>query len=148
MKLPTTRGLVATSNVVPDLRIAVMRLARRLRTERASDAMTPSQMAVLGTLMRQGAMCPAELASAERVQPPSMTRILNTLQDAGMVTRRPHPTDGRQVLYETTPKARRMVQDDRERRDHWLSQRLSTLSVEDRQILERSIPILQSLALD
>ncbi|MEZ5185323.1 MAG: MarR family transcriptional regulator [Candidatus Nanopelagicales bacterium] len=139
---------MATSNVVPELRIAVMRLARRLRSERASDAMTPSQMAVLGTLMRQGAMCPADLASTERVQPPSMTRILNTLQESGMVTRTPHPTDGRQVLYEATQEARRMVQEDRERRDHWLSQRLSMLSAEDQRILERSIPILESLALD
>lgn len=139
---------MATSNVAPDLRIAVMRLARRLRTERSSDSMTPSQMAVLGTLLREGAMCTADLAAAERVQPPSMTRILSSLQDAGMVTRTPHPTDRRQVLYDTTPAARRMVLQDREARDHWLSQRLSVLAPQDRETLERAIPILESLALD
>ena len=139
---------MAASNVAPDLRIAVMRLARRLRTERTSDSTTPSQMAVLGTLLRQGPMCPADLAAAERVQPPSMTRILNSLQDAGMVTRTPHPTDRRQVLYETTPAARRMVLQDRETRDHWLAQKLSALPAQDRETLERAIPILESLALD
>ncbi len=139
---------MANSNVAPDLRIAVMRLSRRLRAERTSDSLTPSQMAVLGTLLRQGPMCPADLASAERVQPPSMTRILNSLQDAELVTRTPHPTDRRQVLYEATPTARRMVLRDREARDHWLAQKLSQLSPEDRETLERAIPILDSLALD
>jgi DNA-binding MarR family transcriptional regulator len=133
---------------VQDLRIAVMRVARRLRTERASDATTPSQMAALATLTRQGPMSPGELAAAERVRPPSMTRILNSLQEADMVTRVTHPTDRRQVLYEITPRAREMLRQDRQRRDLWLSQRLSTLSDQERATLEQAIPILNRIALD
>ncbi|MCU0279524.1 MAG: MarR family transcriptional regulator [Candidatus Nanopelagicales bacterium] len=132
----------------PDLRIAVMRLARRLRTERASDALTPSQLAVLATLMREGPMSTGTIATAERVQPPSMTRILNALLSAGMVSRTPHPEDGRLVLYAVTQQARLLVKADRERRDQWLSQRLLSLSPQEREVLDTAIPILNRLALD
>lgn len=125
-----------------------MRLARRLRTERASDSLTPSQMAVLAILMREGPQCPADLAAAERIQPPSMTRILKSLQSAGLVRRTPHPTDGRQVLYAITPTARRILNTDRAQRDHWLSQRLATLTPQQRTTLDEAIPILNALALD
>ena len=132
----------------PDLRIAIMRLARRLRNERADDTMTPSQMAVLGTLVRRGPLPPGELAAAERVQPPSMTRILNSLQAAGMVTRAPHPTDRRQVLYAATAEARAMVLRDRQRRDHWLAHRMAELTPQQRAALEAAVPILDGLARD
>lgn len=139
--------MAADSSDAPDLRIAVMRLARRLRNERVSDAMTPSQMAVLGSLMREGPMSPGELADAERVQPPSMTRILKSLLEQGLVQRTPHPTDGRQILYAATPTARDLVAQDRQRRDQWLSRRLSQLSREEQESLEQAIPILNRLAL-
>ena len=132
----------------PDLRIAVMRLARRLRTERASDAMTPSQMAVLATLIREGPMTPGDLAVVERVQPPSMTRILQALQHQELVQRTPHPGDRRQVLFSVTEKAQAMVARDRERRDQWLLHRLEELSPDDLTAIERAIPILNRLALD
>lgn len=139
--------MAADSSDAPDLRIAVMRLARRLRNERVSDAMTPSQMAVLGSLMREGPMSPGELADAERVQPPSMTRILKSLLEQGLVQRTPHPTDGRQILYAATPTARDLVAQDRQRRDQWLSRRLSQLSREEQESLDQAIPILNRLAL-
>jgi DNA-binding MarR family transcriptional regulator len=132
----------------PDLRIAIMRLARRLRNQRADDTMTASQMAALGTLLREGPLPPGELAAAEHVQPPSMTRILSSLQSAGLVTRAPHPTDGRQVIYAATDEARAMVQRDRQRRDHWLTQRMSQLTPEQRAALEAAVPILDRLARD
>lgn len=139
---------MAADSDAPDLRIAVMRLARRLRTERASDAMTPSQMAVLATLLRSGPMSPGELADAERVQPPSMTRILHSLLAQAMVTREPHPSDRRQVVYQATAEAEAMVLQDRKRRDRWLSRRLAELTDEELQAVEAAIPLLNRLALD
>ncbi len=132
----------------PDLRIAVMRLARRLRRERTSDALTPSQMAVLATLLREGPMSPGELAEVERVQPPSMTRILHSLRTAGLVLRTAHPTDGRQVIYTATDAAQTMVERDRKRRDQWLLHRLELLNPAEIATLEQAIPILNRLALD
>jgi DNA-binding MarR family transcriptional regulator len=85
------------------LRLAVMRLARRMRSERADTSLTLTQLATLATLERRGPLSPRELAAAERVQPPSMTRIAASLEAAGLVTRTDHPTDGRQVLLSVAP---------------------------------------------
>jgi DNA-binding MarR family transcriptional regulator len=93
-------------------------------------------------------MSTGTIATAERVQPPSMTRILNALLSAGMVSRTPHPEDGRLVLYAVTEQARLLVKADRERRDQWLSQRLLSLSPQEREVLDTAIPILNRLALD
>ena len=79
------------------LAVGVVRLNRRLRQERRSD-LTPNQAAVLGALRRLGSMTPGALAEAERVRPPTMTRIVNSLAEIGYVTRSPHPSDGRQVV--------------------------------------------------
>lgn len=132
----------------PDLRIAVMRLARRLRTQRASDENTPSQLAVLATLLRTGPATTGQLAQSERIQPPSMTRILNSLYERGLVERTTDPNDRRLVLYDVTPQARRMVQRDRQSKDRWLSEKLAELSPQEVEILEQAIPILNRMALD
>ncbi len=92
-------------------------------------------------------MCPGDLAMAEQEQPPSMTRILNSLQNGGMVTRTKHPADGRQVLYAATEPGRDLVTRDRARRDNWLSQQLQELTPAERAALDSAIPILTRLAL-
>ena len=76
-----------------------MRLRRRLANERHPDnELSLGAMAVLGCLYRNGELTVGELATHERVQPPSMTRTVNCLEEDGYVTRRPHDTDGRQVV--------------------------------------------------
>ena len=81
-----------------DLSLAVVRLARQLRFRRVESAVTLSQLSALTTLAKEGAMTPGALASRERVRPPSMTRIIATLTELGLVERTAHPADGRQVL--------------------------------------------------
>jgi DNA-binding MarR family transcriptional regulator len=125
----------------------VMRLRRRLTFERHPDnELSMSQMAVLGCLFRNGELSIGELASAERVQPPSMTRSVNTLEDGGYVARRPHETDGRQVLVALSDQGRAMVLADRARRDAWLARRLTALSPDERATLRAAAPILEALA--
>ena len=128
------------------LRLAVMRLARRLRGERSDTSLTISQIAALSTLERTGPLTPRELATAERVQPPSMTRIAASLEAAGLVTRTDHPTDGRQVLLAASPDGAALVRDDRRRRDAWLAQRLHDLPPEDVEVLRRAAGVLERLA--
>ena len=128
------------------LRLSVMRLGRRLRKERSDESLTPSQMAALGTLERHGPLTPRELAEHEKIQPPSMTRILAGLEGLGLVDRAPHPTDGRQVRVSLTPAARRMIQEDRRRRDAWLARRLRELTAAERETLEAAAEILGRLA--
>ncbi len=128
------------------LRLSVMRLARRMRAERADSSLTLSQTSALATLERNGPLTPRELAARERVQPPSMTRIAAALEVAGLVTRTDHPTDGRQVLLASSPAGVALLREDRRRRDVWLAQRLRELESDEVAVLARAAQILDRLA--
>ena len=133
------------------LRISVSRLARRLRVERlmpelAEPALSDTQLAALATLERHGAMSPGDLAEHEKVQPPSMTRVIAALVDWELVTRAPHPTDRRQVILTVTPGGRSLVQKVRRRKEAWLAQRLAELSPQERATLREAAPILEKLS--
>ena len=123
-----------------------MRLARRLRSQRADTSLSLSQIAALGTLGRHGPLTPGELAAHERVQPPSMTRVVAALELAGMVTRTDHPTDRRQVLVAVSPEGRALLRDDRRRRDAWLAQRMRDLDPADLEVLRQAARVLDRLA--
>jgi DNA-binding MarR family transcriptional regulator len=124
-----------------------MRLRRRLVNERHPDnELSLGAMGVLGVLYRRGDLTVGELAAQERVQPPTMTRLINALTETGFVTREQHETDGRQVNVRLTDLGRASVLADVERRDQWLSQRLSELSDAERAILAQAAPILDGLA--
>ncbi|MGH3358841.1 MAG: MarR family winged helix-turn-helix transcriptional regulator [Nocardioidaceae bacterium] len=127
------------------LATAVARLNRRLRRERRS-ALTPNQTAVLGTLGRSGPLTPGALAEAERVRPPTMTRIVNGLADMGYVTRSPHPTDGRQVIVAISDDGESWLAAERKRRDMWLAKRLRELDPADRAVLREAVVVLERLS--
>ncbi len=133
-------------HAIPRLRTAVMRLSRRLRQERHDDQLTPSQLAVLGNLMQDGPMTPGDLAAREHVRPPTMSRIIATLENDGWVTRQDHPSDRRQCLITVTDRAVQWVDTYREARDRWLRRRLTELTESDRQTLLAAIPLLEQLA--
>src|SRR4029453_12575315 len=80
------------------LREAIQRLSRRVRQARPVGDLTFSQLPALTSLQLAGALTPRELADVERVQPPTMTKIVSKLEDRGLVVRTPHPTDRRQVI--------------------------------------------------
>ena len=146
--MPTVEMASRTdAGLASELRLSVMRLRRRLAGERHPDnVLSMGAMAVLGCLFRNGDLTVGELAAHERVQPPSMTRTVNCLEQDGYVARRPHDTDGRQVLVTISDSGRDVVRADRERRDAWLSRRLRELSPEDRAVLRKAAPILEQLA--
>jgi DNA-binding MarR family transcriptional regulator len=130
-----------------ELRLAVMRLRRRLATEHHPDnELSISQTGVLAVLNARGDMTIGELAAWERVQPPSMTRTINCLAEAGFVERRAHESDGRIVLVAVTDAGRAVLAADRDRRDAWLARRLDDLTDAERDVLRRAAPILQRLA--
>jgi DNA-binding MarR family transcriptional regulator len=147
--MPTVEKAIRTdAGLASELRLSVMRLRRRLANERHPDnELSLNQMAVLGCLFRNGgALTIGELASSEKVQPPSMTRTVNCLEASGDVVRRPHETDGRQVVVELSDRGRERVLADRERRDAWLAQRLRALTATERATLRQAAPILENLA--
>lgn len=135
------------AGLATELRFSVMRLRRRLVRERHPDNdLSLPAMAVLWGLHRLGEASIGTLASREQVQPPSMTRTVNGLADAGLVVREAHPDDGRQVVVRLTDAGSAVVHADAARRDKWLSRRLEALAPEEREVLRRAAPILQRLA--
>lgn len=149
---PVTTGPLPTvaecrpATLAAELRVSVLHASRRLRHERGSDAITPGQYSVLALIDRHKAMTPRDIAAHEKVQPPSMTRTLATLEELELVQREEHPTDRRQVLISLTDEGRAAVKETRRRRDRWLAQRLSELEPEDRLTLARAAKILSQVA--
>ena len=137
---------VADTALASELRMSVMRLARRLRAERVDTSVSITQLAALATLDRHGPLTPGELATHERVQPPSMTRIVAALEAAGLVTRTGHPTDGRQVLLAPSVHGKSLLRAERRRRDAWLARRLGEFDPADVAVLRRAAVVLERLA--
>lgn len=141
-----SRTSLDTAGLAHGLRLAVMRLSRRLRNQRVDTSVTLTHLAALSTLQRHGAMSPGELAGHERVQPPSMTRVVVALEGMGLVTRTPHPTDGRQVVIELTAAADELLAAEARAREAWLTGQLQNLSPEERTVLREAALIMDKLA--
>jgi DNA-binding MarR family transcriptional regulator len=129
-----------------DLRIAVMRLARRMRLERGGSDVTDGQLSALFVLAKYGPQSLGSLSDYERVTPPSMSRTVGALEGDGLVTRTASPDDGRKVLIEITDAGRALVQETKRRRAAWFSTALRALSEEQRAALDAASPILRELA--
>jgi DNA-binding MarR family transcriptional regulator len=141
-----SRTTLDTAALAHDLRLAVMRFSRRLRNQRVDQSVTLTHLAALSTLKRHGAMSPGELAGHERVQPPSMTRVVVALEGMGLVTRSPHPTDGRQVVIDLTRAAEELLSAEARAREAWLSGMLQQLTAEERAVLREAAVIMDKLA--
>lgn len=142
-----TTSIARAGRLAEELRPALMRTARRLRHERSDTAdLGPGALSVLGALARSGPTSVGELAAFEGVRPPSMTRTIDCLVDAGYAVRRPHETDGRQVVVTLTEQGKAKIVADRRRRDAWLTVRLQELSAEELAALEAATPILQRIS--
>jgi len=129
------------------LRSSTLRLSRQLRRQREDGHdLTANQLGVLGALGKHDAMTVGELAAHEQVKPPSMTRIVSNMEEAGLVVRRPHQTDKRQIVVELTDAAHALLRANRRRRDEWLQTKLKKLTPEERDILRKAAPVLERLA--
>jgi len=132
------------------LRISVSRLARRMRAERIAQGLQPelsdTQLAALAALERNAAMTPSALAEHEKVQPPSITRVIGALEERGLIQRMPHPSDRRQVVLAVTDQGRDLVAQIRRLREAWLARRLRELSSDERATLTQALPILEKLS--
>ena len=144
---PSSRP-TSTTHLAIELRDAITRLNRRLRQTRPLGEVTVAQISALLSLDAAGALTPRELAETERVQPPTMTRIVAKLEDRGLVQRTPHPTDGRQVVLAPSSAGRQMLDEYRRARDEWLAMRLAALTPEERETVHRAATILNRLAKD
>ena len=123
-----------------------MRLARRLRQmQDESLGLNPNQLSAMAVLLNSGDQLMGELASQERVRPPSMTRIVNSLEVRGFVTRRLDPRDHRQCLVSLTEPGRQVLLANRRRRDQWLAVRIAGLDPAEREVLRRAVAVLEKV---
>jgi DNA-binding MarR family transcriptional regulator len=136
------------TNSVPDLagrlRLAIVRTARRLRQETGTD-LSPSLTAALSTIERHGPLTPGEVATRERIQRPTATRVLARLEEQGLIDRMPDVRDGRSSLLTASTAGRDLLAELRTRKTAFLASRIEDLDDEDRATLERAADILERM---
>lgn len=136
--------ITSRSELAVRLRLAITRTSRRLRQE-AGTELSPSQSSALASIDRHGPLTPSELAERERIQRPTVTRLLVRLEAAGLIARAADPADGRCSLITATPAGRDLLRRLRLRKDAFMARRLEGLDAEERAILDRAAAILERL---
>ncbi|BDC71211.1 MarR family transcriptional regulator [Rhodococcus hoagii] len=134
-----------TRALASDLSLAVVRLTRHLRGRRADAQVTLTQLSALVTLSAEGPMTPGALAQREKVQPPSMTRVIASLADVGLVDRAPHPTDGRQIIVSLSDAGHALIEGETQAREAWMTEKLSGLDATQLATLRDAVTIISSL---
>ncbi len=134
----------STTQVAAQLRLSITRTARRLRQE-AGVGLSPSQGAALASIERRGPLTPSELASLERIQRPTATRLLAKLEAAGLVARHADSVDRRSSLVSVTAAGRALLAKSRANKDAFLALRLRALDPADRATLARAAELLEGL---
>ena len=142
--LMTTPSTTTESDLADRLRIAVTRLARRLRQQSGVGA-SPTQVSALATVERRGPITLGSLAEAERVKPPTMTAAVTRLVADGLLAREVDESDRRIVRVTITPAGRKLLARNRSRKTAELERRLRRLSPEDRRTLDRGVAVLDRL---
>ena len=136
------------TNSVPDLagrlRLTIARTARRLRQETGTE-LSPSLTAALSTIERHGPLTPGEVATRERIQRPTATRVLARLEEQGLIDRMPDVRDGRSSLLTASEAGRDLLAELRTRKTAFLAARIEDLDDEDRATLERAADILERM---
>jgi DNA-binding MarR family transcriptional regulator len=127
--------------------VAVARTARRMRQE-AGGGLSPTLNAAMRTIERHGPLTPSELAARERIQRPTATRLVATLEAQELISRTADPVDGRSFLVAVTPTGAELLRELRTRKDAFLAQRLRNLPAEDRATLARASELLEQLLED
>lgn len=135
----------ADARLADDLLSSVVRLARQLRFRRPESPVSLSQLLALVTLCNVGAMTPGALAARERVQPPSMTRVIASLAELGFVARTAHPADGRQVLVSASDAGVHLVEAERRASQDWLKRRLQRLNPDQRATLLMAAELMAAI---
>ncbi|GII79592.1 MarR family transcriptional regulator [Sphaerisporangium rufum] len=143
---PLTDQSGGDARLAAALRVSLARLNRRLRRQSGAHSLTPTQLATLVAVERHSGITPGALAELEKMQPPSMTRVIAALEERGLLDRTAHATDRRQVTVSLTEEGRVLLREERRRKEAWLVQRLGELTPEERTTLRAAAPILERLS--
>ena len=127
------------------LHSAAIHLLRRLRREDARTGLSAPRLSALSVVVFSGPLTLGELANAEQVRPPTMTRLVSALEEAGLVTREPDASDGRLTRIRPTARGRTLLMRGRARRVAALSADVRALTDADRDAVERAVEILEGV---
>jgi DNA-binding MarR family transcriptional regulator len=130
---------------IADLAQAIGLLVRRVRAASASHELSWTESAVMARLAKDGPATTADLARAEAMKPQSMGATIAALEEAGIVERKPHPTDGRQVIIELTAKGAAVRKSAKDAKRTWLAHAISQLDDHDRETLFQAGEIIKRL---
>jgi DNA-binding MarR family transcriptional regulator len=133
-------------NAVNDFGHAIGLLVRRVRAAAASHELSLTEAAVMSRLANGGPATTADLARAESVKPQSMGATIAALEEMGLVERKPHPTDGRQVNIALTSKGAAVRKSAKDAKRTWLAQAIARLDEEEQEKLFAASEIIQRLA--
>lgn len=133
------------AEIADRLHSAAIHLLRRLRREDDASGLPAPQLSALSVIVFGGPITLGRLAEAEQVRPPTITRVVASLEAAGLVTRVPDPEDGRVVRVAPTARGTRLLHEGRRRRVANLAEALSTLPPSERAALHRALPILEKV---
>jgi DNA-binding MarR family transcriptional regulator len=125
------------------LHTVALHLLRRLRSEDEGFGVSPPRLSALSVVVHAGPITIGDLAAAEGVRPPTMTRLVDGLEHDGFVTREPHPDDRRSVRVRVTPKGKRVLTGGRARRTRSLAEHLRGLAPSDLETLSRAAELLE-----
>jgi DNA-binding MarR family transcriptional regulator len=144
---PGTRGSEKQRWAVADaLHSAAIHLLRRVRAEDEESGVGPARLSALSMLVFGGSQRLTDLARAEQVKPPTMTKVVTGLEAAGLARRTADPTDARAVRVEATARGRRLLVDGRRRRVARLSGGLTTLLPEELDVLAHAAAIIERVS--
>ena len=127
------------------LRLAITRTARRLRQQEGDSSLSPTLIAALSTIERHGPLTPSELAQRERVQRPTVTRVVTRLAEAGLIERTADERDRRVARLQVTSDGRKLLRAVRTRKTAYLAKRIDKFDPAEREVLERAAEILERM---
>jgi DNA-binding MarR family transcriptional regulator len=139
-------GADATSELADRLHSTAIHLLRRLRREDDASGLPAPQLSALSVIVFGGPVTLGQLATAEQVRPPTITKLVAALEADGLVVREPDAVDRRIVRVRATPRGVKLLQEGRARRVASLATSLRGLSATDRAALERAVPLLEQVA--
>jgi DNA-binding MarR family transcriptional regulator len=125
------------------LHSAAIHLLRRVRAQDAASGISPGRLSALSVIVFAGPISLNDLAQAEQVRPPTMSRIVDALETAGLARRRVNEKDRRAVRIEATEKGAEALKQGRRRRVRFLAALLARLSALERAELDRALRAIQ-----
>ncbi len=140
------QGSSAAADIADRLHSAAIHILRRLRVEDSRSGLSSPQLSALSVIVFGGPITIGDLAAAEQVRPPTISRLVRILEGEGLAKRAPDPDDARVQRISATPKGRRLLQEGRGRRVRHLADQIDRLPAADRRALDRAVDVLARLA--